>query len=115
MEVKHMLRMRIDGNRLIREHSFFEEFSEKFGFPPEFCRDRESWVDCMSYLDDAEMGMSSVHCKPGEGVILEIVNASLLKHRSPTQYLTLLECAATVNYRRMESGDPPLLILSFTV
>ena len=110
-----MLRMTIDGNRLNRERSFYGEFSEKFGFPPGFCSDRESWVDCMSCLDDAEMGMSSVNCKPGEMVLLDIVNAGLLKHRSPTQYLTLLECTATVNYRRIESGDTPLLILSFAV
>ncbi|WP_456387653.1 barstar family protein [Desulfolithobacter sp.] len=110
-----MLCMTIDGNRLIRERSFYEEFSEKFGFPPECCCDRESWVDCMSCLDDAEMGMSSVCCQPGDVVILEIVNAGLLKLRSPAQYLTLLECVATVNCRRMESGESPLLILSFTV
>jgi hypothetical protein len=40
---------------------------------------------------------------------LRIDNVSDFKRRCPELYDALIECAAFVNYRRMDQGDAPVL------
>jgi hypothetical protein len=94
-------------------NSFHGEFARVFGFPDFYGKNMDAWIDCMTSLDTPEDGMSSVHCKPGSVVALELENVKDFAYRCPEQYKAMIECSAFVNWRRLENGDSPVLALSF--
>jgi hypothetical protein len=104
--------IRIDANRIDDEESFHTIFSDAFGFPDFYGRNMNAWIDCMGYLDDPAGKMSSIHVAPGQNLGLVIDNAQSLKQRCPALFDALVECAAFVNWRCAERGQPPLLALA---
>ena len=105
----------INGKKLGEWDSFHQEFSKAFGFPDFYGKNMNAWIDCMSSLSDPEEGMSTVHCAKGQVVTLRVDHAAELKANHPEQYAALVECAAFVNWRLIEVGEPPVLALSFNV
>jgi RNAse (barnase) inhibitor barstar len=103
----------LDCNNIRDWDSFHEEFARVFGFPDFYGRNMNAWIDCLTSLDAPEDGMSSVHCEPGSVVTLELANVKAFANRCPEQYSAVIECAAFVNWRRLEMGDPSVLALSF--
>jgi hypothetical protein len=93
--------------------SFHEEFARVFGFPDFYGKNMSAWIDCLTSLDAPEDGMSSVHCESGSFLTLELENVKPFADRCPEQYKALIECAAFVNWRRIEIGDSAILALSF--
>ena len=65
----------------------------------------------MTCSDDPDSGMIAEAVQPGELLTLRLVDAPAFKERCPDQYEALIECAAFVNYRRVEQGDGPVLSL----
>ena len=106
---------RIDAARIHDWESFHEEFNRVFGFPSFYGRNMDAWIDCMTSLDCPEDDMTSIHASPGGVIGLEVDNASQLKRDHRDLYDALIECAAFVNWRRIEKGLPPVLALSFDV
>ena len=51
--------VRMDCDRITDWESFHSLFAEVFGFPDFYGRNMNAWIDCMSYLDDSEGGMTS--------------------------------------------------------
>lgn len=91
--------------------SFHIVFAETLGFP-EFCgHDMNAWIDCLTCADDAASEMLGVAVAPGELLVLRIDGAESFAKRCPEQYREMVECAAFVNYRRIEQGEPPVLAL----
>lgn len=72
----------------------------------------DAWIDCMSRLDDPSDGLSEVTVQPGEVLVLAFENADDFKVRCPDLWRNLLECAAFVNWRRLEHGHPAVLAIS---
>ena len=72
----------------------------------------DAWIDCMSSLDDPTDGLSQTKLEPGEVLVLVVQNAGDLKSRCPDLWRDLLECAAFVNWRRMERGQPVVVTIS---
>jgi len=105
--------VQIDGSKITDWASFHQHFSETLGFPGFYGRNMDAWNDCMTYLDDAEAGMTSMHVAPGEVLVLSISEAAAFKKRCPEIYEALLECSAFVNWRRIEKGAPAVIALSF--
>lgn len=103
----------LDGTTITDWDSFHDQFSAVLGFPAFYGRNMDAWNDCMTYLDDPAANLASVHVPPGEVLVLSISGASAFKKKCPEIYDALLECAAFVNYRRIEAGDGALLALSF--
>ena len=100
----------VDGAQLRDWDSFHSVFASKFGFPGFYGRNMDAWIDCMTSLDAPEDGMTSVHGSASDPVVLELANA----HTVPKEIFdTLVECAAFVNWRRLEKGHPAILMLSF--
>ncbi len=62
--------VQIDGSKIVDAASFHEHFSAVLGFPDFYGRNMNAWVDCMSYLDDPEAGMTSVNVIPGDVLVL---------------------------------------------
>lgn len=102
----------IDGSQITDWPSFYQVFADAFGFQPFFGRNMDAWIDCMTNLDEE---FSQVQVEPGELVCITVEQAAAFKATCPRQYQALLECAAFVNWRRLDIGEPPILILAFNV
>jgi hypothetical protein len=102
--------LRIDGHLTTDWDSFHTVFSHVFGFPEFYGRNMDAWIDCMTDLDDPNSGMTKVHCSPGDVIVLQVDNVNQV----PSElYAALVECAAFVNWRRIDQGEPAVLALSF--
>ena len=93
--------------------SFHDEFNRVFGFPGFYGCNMDAWIDCMSSLDEPAAGLSGIHCEPGKVMAIELGNVREFRSQCPEQYFAIIECAAFVNWRRIERGEPPVLALSF--
>ena len=102
--------IRIDGSRLSGWDSFHSGFASAFGFPGFYGRNMDAWVDCMTSLDAPEHGMTSVHGTAADPVVLQLDNADAVPKEI---FNSLVECAAFVNWRRLELGEPAILMLAF--
>ena len=105
--------VRIDANSIVDVESFHAVFAAAFGFPSFYGRNMNAWIDCVSDLDDPGSGMTTVHVESGQTLSLVIEHAQDFKIRCPDLFSALVECAAFVNWRRVEAGQPPILALAF--
>ncbi len=55
----------LDCDKISGWRSFHEEFARVFGFPDFYGKNMNAWIDCMTYVDDPDSGMSTVHCERG--------------------------------------------------
>lgn len=102
--------VQIEGADLSSWESFHDAFSKAFGFPSFYGRNMDAWIDCMTSLDAPEDGMTTIHGSASDPVVLHIANADSI----PTDVFGgLTDCAAFVNWRRVEVGEPAILALSF--
>ncbi|MCC8679998.1 barstar family protein [Xanthomonas vesicatoria] len=106
--------MRIDASNIVDADSFHSVFAAAMGFPAFYGRNMNAWIDCLSYLDDPDAGMTSIHVQPGLTLTLVIDNAADFKARCPELFAALTECAALVNWRCVEAGTAPVLSLAFS-
>jgi len=89
--------------------SFHDVFSAVFGFPDFYGRNMDAWIDCMTCLDDVDAAMTSIHGSTSDMVVLQIDEVD----RMPAEiYKVLVDCAAFVNWSRIEQGDPAILAMS---
>ena len=102
--------IRIDARRITSWSAFHDVFAKEFGFPKFYGRNMDAWIDCMSDLADPGTGMTKVTGKPPVPVILCIDH---IEEMPSDIYQSLIECAAFVNWREMEVGNPAVLILAF--
>jgi Barstar (barnase inhibitor) len=103
----------IDCSRIRDWNSFHHEFAAAFGFPDFYGRNLNAWIDCMTYLDDPESGMTTIHTGKGHVVTLQLENTASFREQHPELYAAIIECSAFVNWRRLEVGDPSVLAISF--
>ena len=80
----------LDCDRIKDWQSFHEEFVHAFGFPDFYGKNMDAWIDCLTYLDDPDAGMTNVHCNPGS-VMVELSNVKPFKQRCPDQYDAVIE------------------------
>src|SRR5207253_7598529 len=90
-----------------------DAFSAAFGFPDSYGRNMDAWIDCMSYLDEPSAEMTSIHVETGRVLVLQLEAVEHFAARCPEQYAAVVECAAFVNWRRIEGGQTAVLALSF--
>lgn len=105
-----MKTVHVDASQIADWPSFHDCFANAFGFPEFFGRNMNAWIDCMTNLDEE---FSTVQVEPGDLVCISLEGAADFKVRCPEQYHAFVECAAFVNWRRIEIGEPPILVLSF--
>ena len=110
---RHYSEAVIDLDEIHDWPSFQAVFKRVMGFPDFYGTNMNAWIDCMTRVDAPEDGMSNVHA-PRDGVlVLTLISVADFKKRCPEIFDTLVGCAAFVNYRRLEKGDPPVLSLSY--
>jgi len=81
--------------------SFHDVFSSTFEFPGYYGRNMDAWNDCMSDRDEV--------------ISLHIENAKILKESNSGIFEALTECVAFINYRSIQDGAQPLVVLSYYV
>lgn len=59
----------------------------------------DAWIDCVDELSD-------------EPIHIEITKGHLLKEQAPELLEAILECSAFVNFRKVEQGEQPTLMIS---
>ena len=102
--------IRIDGSRFRNWASFHSAFAAAFGFPDFYGRNMAAWIDCMTDLDAPEHGMTTIHGSPTDPVVLQVDNADTIPKEI---FDELVECAAFVNWRKLDVGEPAILMLAF--
>jgi RNAse (barnase) inhibitor barstar len=107
--------VRIDTESITDWPSFHDVFAETFGFPDYYGRNMDAWIDCMTYLNDADVADTALKANPAEVVVLQLDHIRDFKIRCADIYEAIIECSAFVNYRQVESGKEPVLALSFFV
>jgi len=104
----------LDGDCMTSWQLFHAVFAKEFGFPSFYGENMDAWVDCMSDLDAPDSGMSKIHVAKGSVLTMQISNAKKMKKKAPEIWDAINECAAFVNWRRIEQGDPTILSLSYS-
>jgi RNAse (barnase) inhibitor barstar len=103
------LTVTIDAGQIVDSETFHVVFAEAFGFPEFYGHNLDAWIDCMTQLDQP---FSAVQVGLGQLVTLKIEQADDMKERLPELYATLLDLAAFVNWRRIENGHAPVLVVA---
>jgi hypothetical protein len=103
----------LDTRRITDWESLHSVFAEVFGFPRFYGRNMNAWIDYMTRLDDPSAGMSTVSVPAGGVVVLQLDHADDFARRCPEQFSAIVDCAAFVNWRRIEAGNHAVLALSY--
>lgn len=101
--------VRIDAVRIRDWDTFHDVFEAAFGFPGFYGRNMNAWINCMAHLDEPGAGMTKVHGSASDPVVVRLDNSDSLPSEIREELVT---CAAFVNRRRTESGDPAILVLA---
>jgi hypothetical protein len=102
----------IPGGEITDWDSFHDVFAARCGFPDFYGRNMNAWIDCLTYADDDD-GMRAFVVPPGDVLTFHVADVSTFAARCPDVYEALIECAAFVNFRRIDAGARPILALSF--
>ena len=102
----------LDGAKIADWDDFHELFVAELGFPDWYGRNLDAWIDVMTYLD-TDRETTRVFIEPGETITLKIQNWERLRDERPDILTALVECSAFVNYRKLEGGEDPYLLLAF--
>ncbi len=100
----------LDGAVIDGWESFHAESRKAFGFPDSYSNTIDGWVDCLSYLRDAD-GMSKFHLKPNEKLEIVIKDSSLMRAKAPDLLEEVTFCVAGINERYEDYGEKPALAL----
>ncbi len=103
----------MDLSSIVDRATFHDTFKAALGFPSFYGRNMDAWIDCMTWLDQPNRGLSRVTVEPGSMLVLHLSAASGFKTRCPELFAELVECAAACNWRRIEKGMGAILALSF--
>lgn len=93
--------------------SFHDEFNRVFSFPDFYGRNMDAWIDCMTCIDAPDDGMTGIHCENDSFLTIELENVNQLRDDRAEYLEAIVDCVAFVNWRRIESGDKPVLALSY--
>lgn len=89
----------IDGSKILTWVAFHDQFTEIMAFPYYYGRNMNAWIDCVDELST-------------EPTLIEIQYAKTLEAKAPDILHEILKCAAFVNFRKIEQGEPSTLMLS---
>jgi len=100
----------LNGAAITDMDSFHAESRRAFGFPESYGNTMDAWVDCLSYLRDAE-GMSKFRLKPNEVLDIVVKQSAVMRAQAPDMLEELSYCVAGINERYEDYGEKPALKL----
>jgi hypothetical protein len=84
--------------------SFHRVFADVMGFPDFYGNNNNAWIDCMSYIDDKDAGMSKVTVNPGESLNIIVSGTENAIESTSEVFLGFIDIVAFVNQRFIESN-----------
>ena len=81
--------MFIDTTEIRDWPSFHRVFSQIFGFPAFYGDNMDALIDCLSYLDEPEAAMTSLHVRPGETLPIQLGAVISFRRRCPDLFQAL--------------------------
>jgi hypothetical protein len=104
----------IPASEITDWESFHDVFARTLGFPDYYGRNMNAWIDCLTYADEDTGDIDSgLVAGPGDVLTLQVNDVKSFASRCREQYDALVEGAAFVNWRRIEQGARPVIVLSF--
>jgi hypothetical protein len=100
----------IDGAAILDWASFHDQCKRAFGFPDFYAATIDAWVDCLSYLRDAD-GMTKFRLGPNELLEIVVQDAALMRAQAPDILEEITFCIAGINERYADYGEKPALAL----
>jgi len=95
------------------EETFHAAFAKIMGFPDFYGSNWDAWIDCMSYIDDSEAGMSQVQVAPGEQIEFVVSGYKLSSELDESgAFHHFCVCSGFVNTRFRESKSGTRIIIS---
>ncbi|HZB13393.1 MAG TPA: barstar family protein [Chryseolinea sp.] len=104
--------VRINAQLITDWETFHDLFKKVFGFPDFYGKNMNAWIDCMTYIDDKDSGMTRVWITKNDTLVIELTNSKKLKQRCPDIHSALLECAAFVNFRKIENKEQSMIAIA---
>jgi hypothetical protein len=105
--------IRIDSRRLTDAAGLHAALDEAFGFAPGYGKNLDALVDCLTHLDDPRTSLSRVQVFPGQVALLVIEHAQGMGKQAAAQVKALVDAVAFVNWRRLETKQPPVLAVAY--
>lgn len=105
-----MASMVLNGSDMKDWASFHLACSSAFGFPAFYANSMDAWVDCLSYLRDAD-GMTRFRLKPNEVLEIVLEHAAEMRAQVPDILEEMTFCIAGINERYADYGEKPALAL----
>lgn len=104
--------VRINTELISNWDSFHQIFKTTFGFPEFYGNNMNAWIDCMSYIDDKETGMTKIWINEADTLVIELTNCEAFKKNCFDIYLALLESVAFVNFRKLEANGNAMIAIA---
>ncbi len=101
-------RVLIDFYQVKTIDDFYDQLSDKFGFPDFFGRNGDALIDCLFSLRYPQDEMTSIHITDDEYLLLELKGFSSVDQKIKD---TLIICIEFVSKKCREKGQPPSIIL----
>lgn len=108
-----MKRIRLETTKIVDRSSFHEAFKELLGFPEWYGANMNAWIDCMSDLEDTKSSITQFKLRPGQTLIIEIVDTESFAKRIPDVFADFVVCTAAVNRRYLRWTGEPVVTLAF--
>jgi len=99
----------VDCSLISDWESLHDVFADALEFPEYYGRNSSAWIDCMTWPNEE---CSRVSLTDAETFTVHLKSAQTLKERAPLLLTDILEMSAFVNFRRIEVGEPPILVIS---
>lgn len=99
----------LDGTAMTTPAELHAELARGFGFPSFYGANADALIDCLSYLDEPDAGMTAVHPPPGGVVVIDLRDAAEVPE---PLYLMLVDAVALVNHRLRAGGGRALIALA---
>jgi RNAse (barnase) inhibitor barstar len=105
-----MAQAELNGAAIVDWTSFHAESRRAFGFPDSYSNTMDAWVDCLSYLRDAD-SMSAFHLADDEVLTIVVKDAAAMRVTVPEILEEMAFCIGGINERYEDYGEPPALKL----
>ena len=100
----------LNGAAIVDFTTFHSECRAAFGFPDTSANTMDAWVDCLSYLRDAD-GMTRFRLKSSELLEIVIKDSEQMRKQAPDILEEMTFCIAGINERYEDYGERPALKL----
>ena len=100
----------LNGAAIVDFPTFHAQCRAALGFPDSYSDTMDAWVDCLSYLRDAD-GMTRFRLKSSELLEIVVKDSEQMRKQVPDILEEMTFCIAGINERYEDYGERPALKL----